>query len=151
MSRSQLMCTCTILQVYLVEELLSPIITPFILCFCLRKKALEIVDFFRNFTVEVVGVGDVCSFAQMDIRKHGNPQVRMHGICMCNHLSDMLTVMYLESVCFPVHYPFAIAYLFIYCKFCILKIFSETTRFIWIYLWMDDPRKCISNFYCKIV
>ncbi|XP_067650606.1 autophagy-related protein 9A-like [Haliotis asinina] len=60
--------------VYLVEELLSPIITPFILCFCLRKKSLEIVDFFRNFTVEVVGVGDVCSFAQMDIRKHGNPQ-----------------------------------------------------------------------------
>ena len=26
---------------------------------------LEIIDFFRNFTVEVVGVGDTCSFAQM--------------------------------------------------------------------------------------
>lgn len=34
---------------------------------------MDIVDFFRNFTVSVVGVGDVCSFAQMDIRKHGNP------------------------------------------------------------------------------
>ncbi|XP_061413226.1 autophagy-related protein 9A-like isoform X1 [Lethenteron reissneri] len=58
---------------FIMEELLSPIITPFILIFGVRPKALEIVDFFRNFTVEVVGVGDVCSFAQMDIRRHGNP------------------------------------------------------------------------------
>ncbi|XP_021928467.1 autophagy-related protein 9A isoform X2 [Zootermopsis nevadensis] len=59
--------------VYLLEELLSPVITPFILCFHLRSKSLDIVDFYRNFTVEVVGVGDVCSFAQMDVRRHGNP------------------------------------------------------------------------------
>lgn len=60
--------------VYLLEELLSPIITPIILCFFLRHKALDIVDFYHNFTVEVVGVGDVCSFALMDVKKHGNPQ-----------------------------------------------------------------------------
>ncbi|KAL5006246.1 hypothetical protein ScPMuIL_015052 [Solemya velum] len=60
--------------VYLLEELFSPLLTPFILCFGMRKKSLEIVNFFRNFTVDVVGVGDVCSFAQMDIRKHGTPQ-----------------------------------------------------------------------------
>jgi autophagy-related protein 9 len=59
--------------VYLLEELLSPVVTPFILCFHLRSKSLDIVDFYRNFTVEVVGVGDVCSFAQMDVRHHGNP------------------------------------------------------------------------------
>lgn len=59
--------------VYVIEELLSPILTPLILIFRLRFKALEIVDFYRNFTVEVVGVGDVCSFAQMDIRQHGSP------------------------------------------------------------------------------
>lgn len=59
--------------VYLINEILSPITTPFILIFCLRPRALDIVDFFRNFTVSVVGVGDVCSFAQMDLRKHGNP------------------------------------------------------------------------------
>lgn len=59
--------------VFILEELLSPIVTPFILIFHLRNKSLEIIDFFRNFTVEVVGVGDVCSFAQMDIRRHGNP------------------------------------------------------------------------------
>lgn len=38
-----------------------------------RPRAIDIVDFFRNFTVSVVGVGDVCSFAQLDVRKHGNP------------------------------------------------------------------------------
>lgn len=59
---------------YLVSELLSPITTPLILLFYVRPKALDYVDFFRNFTVSVVGVGDVCSFAQMDVRKHGNPE-----------------------------------------------------------------------------
>jgi autophagy-related protein 9 len=57
----------------LVEELLSPIITPFVLLFLLRPRAHSIIDFFRNFTVDVVGVGDVCSFAQLDVRRHGNP------------------------------------------------------------------------------
>ncbi|XP_017511485.1 autophagy-related protein 9A isoform X1 [Manis javanica] len=60
--------------VFILEELLSPIVTPLILIFCLRPRALEIIDFFRNFTVEVVGVGDTCSFAQMDVRQHGHPQ-----------------------------------------------------------------------------
>jgi len=60
--------------VYLFEELLSPLVTPFILYFVLRPKALEIVDFLRQFTIEVVGVGDVCSFAQLDLHKHGHPQ-----------------------------------------------------------------------------
>lgn len=58
---------------YLLSELLSPITTPFILMFYIRPRAIDFVDFFRNFTVSVVGVGDVCSFAQMDVRKHGNP------------------------------------------------------------------------------
>ncbi|KGL86419.1 Autophagy-related protein 9A, partial [Charadrius vociferus] len=61
--------------VFILEELLSPIITPLILIICLRPKSLDIVDFFRNFTVEVVGVGDTCSFAQMDVRQHGHPAV----------------------------------------------------------------------------
>ena len=59
----------------MIQELFSPIVTPFLLCFNLRYKSLDIVDFFRNFTVDVVGVGDVCSFAQMDVKRHGNPEV----------------------------------------------------------------------------
>ena len=38
----------------------------------IRPRAQTIVDFFRNFTVDVTGVGDICSFAQMDVRRHGN-------------------------------------------------------------------------------
>ena len=53
---------------------ISPNATPFILFYSLRPRAPQIIDFFRNFTVDVVGVGDVCSFAQMDVRKHGNPE-----------------------------------------------------------------------------
>ena len=51
--------------IYLLHELISPILTPFILFFSLRSRSGAIVDFFRNFTVDVVGVGDVCSFAQV--------------------------------------------------------------------------------------
>ena len=64
-----------LIQAYILEELLSPIFTPIWLLFCLRPKSAQIVDFFRCFTVEVSGVGDVCSFAQMDIKKHGNHEV----------------------------------------------------------------------------
>lgn len=46
---------------------------PYFLLRYVYPRTLDLVDFFRNFTVSVVGVGDVCSFAQMDIRKHGNP------------------------------------------------------------------------------
>lgn len=60
--------------VALLEELISPVITPYVLWRHVHPKMLDIVDFYRNFTVSVVGVGDVCSFAQMDVRKHGNPE-----------------------------------------------------------------------------
>ena len=53
--------------VYLLHEIISPILTPFILLFGLRSRSGAIVDFFRNFTVDVVGVGDVCSFAQVKL------------------------------------------------------------------------------------
>lgn len=56
----------------LIESLLSPLLTPIILAFCLPSRALQIVDFFRNFTIEVQGTGDVCVFALMNIKDHGN-------------------------------------------------------------------------------
>jgi len=65
--------------IYLLEELLSAILTPFVLCFDIRHKSLQIIDFFRNFTVNVADVGDVCSFAQMDVRKHGKQQFASLG------------------------------------------------------------------------
>uniref|UniRef100_A0A182Q3M3 Autophagy-related protein 9 n=1 Tax=Anopheles farauti TaxID=69004 RepID=A0A182Q3M3_9DIPT len=59
---------------YILNELFSPLVAPFVLLYDLRPKSQQLVDFFRNFTVDAVGVGDVCSFAQMDVRKHGNPE-----------------------------------------------------------------------------
>lgn len=38
----------------LLEELFSPIVTPYILCRHIYPRTLDIVDFFRNFTVSVV-------------------------------------------------------------------------------------------------
>lgn len=66
-----------LLQVSLLEELLSPLLTPLFLLFWFRPRALEIIDFFHHFTVDVAGVGDICSFALMDVKRHGHPQVRV--------------------------------------------------------------------------
>ncbi len=65
-----------LLKIYFLEELLSPFTTPIFLCFQLRRKSLQIIDFLRNYTVDVQGVGDVCSFAQLDITKHGDLKVK---------------------------------------------------------------------------
>ena len=61
---------------YILDELVSPLVTPFILYFNLRDRAPQIVDFLRNFTIDVSGVGDVCSFAEMNVKKHGNSEVQ---------------------------------------------------------------------------
>ena len=58
--------------VLILHEMLSPVLTPFILYFSLRRRAPDIIDFFRHFTVEVEGLGDVCSFAQLDLQRHGD-------------------------------------------------------------------------------
>jgi autophagy-related protein 9 len=53
-------------------ELLSVLLTPFILLFSLPPCAGAIIDFFREFTVHVDGIGYVCSFAVFDFTRHGN-------------------------------------------------------------------------------
>ena len=57
----------------LVDELLSPILTPFVLYFNMRPMAQDIVTFLHDFTIDVSGVGDVCSFAEMNVKRHGSP------------------------------------------------------------------------------
>ncbi|EJU05272.1 APG9-domain-containing protein [Dacryopinax primogenitus] len=58
-----------------VQELVSVILTPFILWFSLPACAPAIIDFFREFTVHVDGLGYVCSFAVFDFKRHGNVNV----------------------------------------------------------------------------
>ncbi|KAF8328694.1 autophagy protein Apg9-domain-containing protein [Cantharellus anzutake] len=55
-----------------IQELVSVILTPFILWFSLPDCAPAIVDFFREFSVHVDGLGYVCSFAVFDFKRHGN-------------------------------------------------------------------------------
>ncbi|OCH93860.1 APG9-domain-containing protein [Obba rivulosa] len=54
------------------QELLSVILTPFVLWYSLPPCAPEIIDFFRDFTVHVDSLGYVCSFAVFDFQRHGN-------------------------------------------------------------------------------
>ncbi len=58
--------------VIFLEEITSIIFTPFILWFSLPKCSDRLVDFFREFTVHVDGLGYVCSFAVFDFKKGGS-------------------------------------------------------------------------------
>ncbi|KAF9566358.1 APG9-domain-containing protein [Agrocybe pediades] len=54
------------------QEIISVILTPFVLWFSLPNCAPAIIDFFREFTVHVDGRGYVCSFAEFNFERHGN-------------------------------------------------------------------------------
>jgi autophagy-related protein 9 len=58
-----------------VQELLSVVLTPFVLWLSLPACAPALIDFFRNFSVHVDGRGYVCSFAEFNFQRHGNVKV----------------------------------------------------------------------------
>jgi hypothetical protein len=62
--------------------MLSILLAPFVLIFSLPQCASAIVDFFREFTVHVDGVGWVCTFSVFDFRRldgdHGKAKTRAH-------------------------------------------------------------------------
>jgi len=62
--------------VIFLEEMLSVIFTPFVLWFSLPKCSDRLVDFFREFSVHVDGLGYVCSFAVFDFKKGANNPVK---------------------------------------------------------------------------
>ncbi|GAA5965569.1 hypothetical protein JCM21900_005159 [Sporobolomyces salmonicolor] len=55
-----------------LQEIFSVLLTPFVLWYTLPNRAGPIVDFFREFTVHVDGLGYVCSFAVFDFKRHGD-------------------------------------------------------------------------------
>lgn len=59
--------------VVFIEEILSMVFTPFVLWFSLPTCSDRIIDFFREFTVHVDGIGYVCSFAEFKLRKPVDP------------------------------------------------------------------------------
>lgn len=52
-----------------VEEILSILTTPLVLFSSLPNCSDQIIDFFREFTVHVDGLGYVCTFAEFDFKK----------------------------------------------------------------------------------
>ncbi|KAK1437319.1 hypothetical protein QVD17_03110 [Tagetes erecta] len=56
----------------LLEEMASIFLTPFLLIYVVPKRVDEILQFIEDFTVDVEGVGHVCSFSLFDFQKHGN-------------------------------------------------------------------------------
>ncbi|KAG8389222.1 hypothetical protein BUALT_Bualt02G0206400 [Buddleja alternifolia] len=56
----------------LLEEMASIFLTPYLLLFVVPKKVDDILQFIVDFTVDVEGVGHVCSFSLFDFRNHGN-------------------------------------------------------------------------------
>ncbi|KAK4159658.1 autophagy protein Apg9-domain-containing protein [Cladorrhinum sp. PSN259] len=52
-----------------MEEILGICTTPFVLFYSLPNSSERIIDFFREFTIHVDGLGYVCSFAEFDFKK----------------------------------------------------------------------------------
>eukprot|EP00741_Cyanophora_paradoxa_P005597 tig00000912_g5425.t1 len=57
-----------------VQDVLAVFLNPYILYYSLPRCAEDIVQFVRDFTVEVRGLGHVCSFGLFDVARHGNPK-----------------------------------------------------------------------------
>ncbi|MBE7181153.1 MAG: hypothetical protein INR71_08090, partial [Terriglobus roseus] len=61
--------------VIFLEEALSMIFAPYVLMISLPRSAADLIDFFREFTVHIDGLGHVCSFAEFDFsRQNRLPQ-----------------------------------------------------------------------------
>ncbi|XP_073009610.1 autophagy-related protein 9 isoform X2 [Typha latifolia] len=56
----------------LLEEMISILVTPYLLIFVVPKRVDDILHFISDFTVYVEGVGDVCSLSLFDFERHGN-------------------------------------------------------------------------------
>lgn len=64
----------------LLQELISVFVTPFYILFTAPKSTDRLIDFFREFTVHVDGLGYVCSFALFDFKRHGNKRYGALGV-----------------------------------------------------------------------
>jgi autophagy-related protein 9 len=58
--------------VLFINEILGVIIVPFILLFYFPNLSGNIIEFVKNFTTDVSGIGHICSFAAFDINHNGD-------------------------------------------------------------------------------
>lgn len=64
-------------------ELLSVVTTPFVLWYTLPACAPKIIDFFREFTIHVDGLGYVCSFGVFDFRRPDKIPRKVTALNVC--------------------------------------------------------------------
>ena len=57
------------------QEILSVIATPFVLWYSLPPRAPVVIDFFKDYTMHVDGLGYVCNFAVFDFKRRRNANV----------------------------------------------------------------------------
>jgi autophagy-related protein 9 len=62
--------------VQFLEEIVTTITTPILLLYSLPRCADALVDFFREFTIDIDGLGTVCSFAVFDFKSGGKAAIR---------------------------------------------------------------------------
>ncbi|GLU03645.1 hypothetical protein SLE2022_208340 [Rubroshorea leprosula] len=56
----------------LLEEMASIFLTPFLLIFVVPERVNDILQFIADFTVDIEGVGHVCSVSAFNFQNHGN-------------------------------------------------------------------------------
>ncbi|KAL0435609.1 UNVERIFIED_CONTAM: Autophagy-related protein 9 [Sesamum radiatum] len=72
----------------LLEEMASIFLTPYLLLFVVPKRVDDILQFIVDFTVDVEGVGHVCSFSLFDFRNHGNRKYGSPFSSLCDKRSS---------------------------------------------------------------
>jgi autophagy-related protein 9 len=82
--------------VLFIEEIIGVFLTPFILMWTLPKTAEQLVDFFREFTIHVDGLGTICSFAEFNFRNDGKVMPRP-GQRAANGTADLREDYYADS------------------------------------------------------
>uniref|UniRef100_A0AC35UGU6 Autophagy-related protein 9 n=1 Tax=Rhabditophanes sp. KR3021 TaxID=114890 RepID=A0AC35UGU6_9BILA len=60
---------------YIFEEFLSPFVTPYVLWYVIKPQSKEIIQFLNKYTVTKEGLGDICTFSQMSVDQHGDPEL----------------------------------------------------------------------------
>jgi autophagy-related protein 9 len=59
-----------------LEDIIGTLLTPWLLMYNLPSRADRLVDFFREFTIHVDGLGTVCSYAVFDFKNGGKAASR---------------------------------------------------------------------------
>lgn len=90
-------CNLYNLKLYLIfKELCSLVFLPYILYFSLPNSCDKIIDFFRDYSVHVDGIGYVCSFAMFNLEE--NKDKIKAGVYLSDDANDKMMKSYIHFV-----------------------------------------------------